>query len=149
MMKSVPRVLHRLIILWSNNEFCQAILVHIPSGWRSTSFNLLPNFECRANFCHFFEHFKKKKKEPPATTQVAKCRLAMSEINRAHGVCQSPFRYFCQRLVIFRPSQSYYDGNRDCVMRPLGHGHTIKLCSMNFASIEQRLVKALMLVPKR
>ena len=115
MMKSVPRVLHRLIVRWSNDEFRHAILVHILSGWRSTLFNSSPDFECRANFCDFFEHFKKIV-EPPATTQVARCRPVMSGINRAHGVRQSPFCYFCRRLVIFRPSQSYYD-----VMRPLGH----------------------------
>ena len=121
-MKSVPRVLHRLIVRWSKDEFRRSILMHIQSGWRSTSFDSLPNFECHANFCDFFEHFKKIV-EPPATTRVARCHLAMSGINRAHGVRQSPFRYFCWRLVIFHPSQSYYDGNLDCVMRPL---HAIK-----------------------
>ena len=117
MMKSVPRVLHRLIVRWSNDEFCRAILVHIESDWRSTSFDSSPNFECRTSFCNFFEHFKKIM-EPPVTTQVAWCHLVISGINRAHGVRQSPFHYFCRRLVIFRPSQSYYDGNRGCVMWP-------------------------------
>ena len=85
MMKSVPQILHLLIIQWSNDEFRRAILVHILSGWCSKLFDSSTDFECRAKFCDFFEPFKKIV-EPPATTQVTRCRLAMSGIIRAHGV---------------------------------------------------------------
>ena len=48
------------------------------------------------------------------TPKVTRCHLVMSGIIGAHGMRQSPFRHFFRRFVIFRPSQSYYDGNRDC-----------------------------------
>ena len=115
-MKSVPRVLHRLIVRWLNDEFHRAILVHIPSGWCSTLCNSSPDFECRTNFCDFFEHFKKITEPPQHYTDPKSHPMpfVMSGIIRAHGMRQSPFHHFFRRFVIFRPSQSYYDGNRDC-----------------------------------